>query len=86
MRELLISFIFMIISISAFKGSFRSRASLKSIKMALKLETIYIPVQLNPSDYVLHLRKVIPEEEIIRWYIARIEDDRAVLEVVREVQ
>lgn len=86
MRELLVSFMFMIMSISAFKSSSTSRTSLKSIKMALKLETIYIPIQLNPCDYVLHLRKIIPEEEIIRWYIAKIEDDRAVLEVVREVQ
>ena len=76
----------MIMSISAFKSGTFSRYSLHSIQMALKLETIYIPVQLNPCDYVLHLKKVIPEEEIIRWYIAKIEDDRAIIEVVRETK
>lgn len=76
----------MMMSIAAFKSSTTSRACLQPLQMALNLETIHIPVQLNPRDYVIHLKKVIPEEEIIRWYIARIEDGDAIIEVVREMK
>jgi hypothetical protein len=52
--------------------------------MSLHLETVKVPVQLNPSQYVNVLRLVVPEDEIIRWYIARVENNVAVIEVVRE--
>jgi hypothetical protein len=52
--------------------------------MSLHLETVEVPVQLNPSEYVNVLRQVVPEDEIIRWYIARVENNVAVIEVVRE--
>lgn len=52
--------------------------------MSLRLDTITVPVQLNPRDYIHLLQQKIPEEDIIRWYIARIEDGLAVIEVVRE--
>ena len=77
-----------ILSISALqnRNSFISQLSPPSTLLALKLETIYIPIQLNPCDYVLQLKKIIPEEEIIRWYIAKIENDSAIIEVVREIK
>ena len=52
--------------------------------MTLRLDTITVPVQLNPRNYVQLLQQKIPEKDIIRWYIARIEDGLAVIEVVRE--
>ena len=52
--------------------------------MALQLETIKMPVQLNPRDYFYLLQKLMPEEDIIRWYIAKIEDDTATIEVVKD--
>lgn len=55
-----------------------------ALQMALKLETISIPVQLNPREYINQLRTFIPHEDIIRWYIAKIENGIAVIEVVRE--
>ena len=54
------------------------------VKMALQLETIKMPVQLNPRDYFYLLQKLMPEEDIIRWYIAKIEDDTATIEVVKD--
>ena len=52
--------------------------------MSLRLDTITIPVQLNPRNYVQLLQQQIPEKDIVRWYIARIEEGLAVIEVVRE--
>lgn len=79
---ILISSIFFTIHTVGFK-TFPSRnyAPLQ----ALKLETVPIPLQLNPKDYIHELRKVIPEKDILRWYIAKFENDFAIIEVVREV-
>jgi hypothetical protein len=66
---------------SAFRSGTSSR---NSLQMSLHLETVKVPVQLNPSQYVNVLRLVVPEDEIIRWYIARVENNVAVIEVVRE--
>ena len=66
---------------SAFRSGTSSR---RSLQMSLQLETVEVPVQLNPAEYVNILRQVVPEDEIIRWYIARIENSVAIIEVVRE--
>jgi hypothetical protein len=69
----------------AIASAFRSGTSSRhSLQMSLHLETVEVPVQLNPSEYVNVLRQVVPEDEIIRWYIARVENNVAVIEVVRE--
>lgn len=73
----------MILSSSAFNAGVSSRV-FGSLQMSLQMETVKIPVQLLPCDYIQCLRQIIPEEDIIRWYIARIEDDFAIIEVVRE--
>lgn len=74
----------MLIAASAFNLGAPSRILPGTLHMSLQLDTIMVPVQLNPRDYVQHLRRIIPEEDIIRWYIAKIEDGVAVIEVVRE--
>lgn len=66
---------------SAFRSGTSSR---RSLQMSLQLETVKVPVQLNPSEYVNALKQVVPEDEIIRWYIARVENNVAVIEVVLE--
>ena len=68
----------------AFKFPTNARQTINPVKMALQLETIKIPVQLNPRDYFYLLQKLMPEEDIIRWYIAKIEDDTAIIEVVKD--
>jgi hypothetical protein len=79
---ILISLTFFTIQTTGFK-SFPSR---KYVSLqALKLETIPISLQLNPKDYIHELRKVIPEKDILRWYIAKFENGFAVIEVVREI-
>ena len=71
-------------AVSAFHFPPQTRVLSSTLQMSLQLDTIMIPVQLNPRDYVQHLKRIIPEEDIIRWYIAKIEDGVAVIEVVRE--
>jgi hypothetical protein len=68
----------------AFKLPAIPRQTVAPINMALQLETIRMPVQLNPRDYFYLLQKLMPEEDIIRWYIAKIEDDTATIEVVKD--
>ena len=68
----------------AFKFPTIPRQTIHPITMALQLETIKMPVQLNPRDYFYLLQKLMPEEDIIRWYIAKIEDDTATIEVVKD--
>ena len=75
--------VFMMLTMSsAFLSSITS--SRHSFQMLLQLETVEVPVQLNPSEYVNVLRQIVPEDEIIRWYIARVENNVAVIEVVRD--
>jgi hypothetical protein len=50
---------------------------------ALELETLEIPYQQNPGAYKAIITDAIPEKDIIRWYIAKIENGRAFVEVVR---
>jgi hypothetical protein len=50
------------------------------------MEIIELPIQSDTGRYAEELKKKVREEDILRWYIAKIEDGTAVLEVVREVR
>jgi hypothetical protein len=65
--------------------SFRPRMSYRRRVTALKglhLETLDFPIQSDPNAYRTLLTEKIPEKDIIRWYIARIQNGFAVIEVV----
>ena len=68
----------------AFKSLTITRQTINSLQMALQMEMVKMPVQLNPRDYFYLLQKLMPDQNIIRWYIAKIEEDTATIEVVRE--
>ena len=70
---------------SGFNVGIQQRISRSTLRMSLQLETINIPLQLNPRDYFQRLKEIVPEKDIIRWYIARIENGCAVVEVVRDI-
>ena len=48
----------------------------------LALKLVEVPIQEDPGNYVALLKKVIPSNEILKWYISKIEDGRCVIEVV----
>ena len=68
----------------AFKSLTITRQTINPLQMALQMEMVKMPVQLNPRDYFYLLQKLMPDQNIIRWYIAKIEEDTATIEVVRE--
>lgn len=52
-------------------------------RILLKILFIKIPRQIDPGLYSIRLFEVIPKSQIIRWYIARFdENNNAVIEVV----
>ena len=74
---------------SFINGGFSFLPHTKSIRRlqvinALQLDTFELPLQLNPMMYKTLIEEIIPENEIIRWYIARVENDVVLIEVVRE--
>mmetsp|Transcript_31879 Transcript_31879/g.45883 ORF Transcript_31879/g.45883 Transcript_31879/m.45883 type:complete len:95 (-) Transcript_31879:445-729(-) len=53
-----------------------------SHQMALQLKIIEVPVQSNLLQYYSLLVENLGDENILRWYIAKIEDKKATIEVV----
>ena len=51
---------------------------------AMDMRLVYIPLQNNPSKYedLLSTISGIPRNHILRWYIAKVENDQALVEVV----
>lgn len=54
------------------------------LAMAMDLKTIEIPIQQDTSHYQIEVNKIFPDEQVIRWYIAKIIDGIAHVEVVYE--
>ena len=54
------------------------------ISASMDMSLVYIPLQNDTSKYEDLLSSIsgIPRDQILRWYIAKVEDDKAVLEVV----
>jgi hypothetical protein len=70
----------------SFMGRSRQhRRLLTPVQMALHMDIIELPLELNPARYSEKLFKIIPEDRILRWYIARIDSGKAILEVVYEM-
>ena len=49
---------------------------------ALRLLELQVDVQQDPSEYVDLITNHVEKERVLRWYISRIEDGKATLEVV----
>lgn len=49
---------------------------------ALRLLELQVDVQQDPSEYVGLITNHVEKERVLRWYISRIEDGKATLEVV----
>ena len=49
---------------------------------ALRLLELQVDVQQDPSEYVGLITNHVEKECVLRWYISRIEDGKATLEVV----
>jgi hypothetical protein len=52
--------------------------------MELELKYITIPRQKYFSSYYIRLKEIIDEKEILRWYIAKFDDENAYIEIVLE--
>ena len=53
-----------------------------SLKMALELRTIQVPVQSDVQRYYSIVTETVKEPELLRWYIASIANATATIEMV----
>jgi len=56
----------------------------QQLRIAMELRTIQMPVQQDYSMYKTLMERSIDSSKIVRWYIAKIEEGTATLEVVVE--
>lgn len=54
------------------------------LPMSLEMQVLSLPVQQHLEDYKRMMTLSLPDKNIIRWYIATIEEGYAKLEVVYE--
>jgi hypothetical protein len=67
------------------RHSWRSgRYKLRNLEMALELKTIETEVKADPSMYATIVEGNVKNEELLRWYIASIENGMATIEIVYE--
>ncbi len=55
-----------------------------SLRMALELKTLQIPVQRQFSNYENIVNSQFGERNVLRWYIASIDNNHALIEAVIE--